>query len=47
MLRAFSTLEGIGKTLDPNYRFSEVAQPYAAELLNLQVDQGVKRRMAQ
>lgn len=37
MLRAFSTLEGIGKTLNPDYRFSEVAQPYAAELLQLQV----------
>lgn len=29
VLRAFSTLEGIGKTLVPTYRFSEVAQPYA------------------
>ncbi|KAG2482100.1 hypothetical protein HYH03_018956 [Edaphochlamys debaryana] len=36
VLRAFSTLEGIGKTLNPEYRFSEVAQPYAAELLQLQ-----------
>jgi hypothetical protein len=30
VLRAFSTLEGIGKTLDPGYQFSEVAQPYAS-----------------
>jgi hypothetical protein len=29
VLRAFSTLEGIGKTLVPTYRFSDVAQPYA------------------
>jgi predicted unusual protein kinase regulating ubiquinone biosynthesis (AarF/ABC1/UbiB family) len=36
VLRAFSTLEGLGKALDPNYSFSEVAKPYALELLNLQ-----------
>lgn len=35
VLRAFSTLEGIGKTLNSDYRFSEVAQPYVAELLQL------------
>jgi predicted unusual protein kinase regulating ubiquinone biosynthesis (AarF/ABC1/UbiB family) len=35
-LRAFSTLEGIGKTLNPAYNFSEVATPYAQELLQLQ-----------
>jgi hypothetical protein len=29
VLRAFSTLEGIGKTLDPGYQFAEVATPYA------------------
>jgi len=39
VLRAFSTLEGIGKTLNPNYKFSEVAQPYAQELLDLQNSQ--------
>jgi hypothetical protein len=37
VLRAFSTLEGIGKGLNPSYRFSDVATPYAQELLNLQV----------
>ncbi|GIL68808.1 hypothetical protein Vafri_22040 [Volvox africanus] len=42
VLRAFSTLEGIGKTLNPNYRFSEVAQPYAAELLQLQDATGAR-----
>ena len=36
VLRAFSTLEGIGKTLNPEYKFSDVAQPYAQELLDLQ-----------
>jgi predicted unusual protein kinase regulating ubiquinone biosynthesis (AarF/ABC1/UbiB family) len=36
VLRAFSTLEGIGKTLNPSYNFSEVATPYAQELLQLQ-----------
>ncbi|PNW79848.1 hypothetical protein CHLRE_08g369150v5 [Chlamydomonas reinhardtii] len=44
VLRAFSTLEGIGKTLNPDYRFSEVAQPYAAELLQLQ-DSGSNSRL--
>lgn len=37
VLRAFSTLEGIGRTLDPDYKFVAVAQPYAQQLLNLQV----------
>ncbi|MEW5309310.1 MAG: hypothetical protein WDW38_001205 [Sanguina aurantia] len=36
VLRAFSTLEGIGKTLNPEYKFNAVAAPYATELLNLQ-----------
>ena len=37
VLRAFTTLEGFGRTLDPNYKFAAVAQPYALELLQLQV----------
>ncbi|GFH27459.1 ABC1 domain-containing protein, partial [Haematococcus lacustris] len=36
VLRAFSTLEGIGKSLNPTYRFTDVATPYAQELLQLQ-----------
>jgi predicted unusual protein kinase regulating ubiquinone biosynthesis (AarF/ABC1/UbiB family) len=36
VLRAFSTLEGIGKTLNPKYSFGAVAAPYAQELLQLQ-----------
>ena len=37
VLRAFSTLEGLGKTLDPDYKFADVAKPYALDLLQLQV----------
>ena len=32
--RAFSTLEGVGKGLDPNFNFMEVAQPFALELVS-------------
>ncbi|KAK9861903.1 hypothetical protein WJX84_010557 [Apatococcus fuscideae] len=39
VLRAFTTLEGIGRSLDPNFQFSEVAQPYATELLQLKDQQ--------
>lgn len=37
VLRAFTTLEGLGKTLDPSFQFITVAQPYAQELLDLKV----------
>ena len=37
VLRAFATLEGIGRALDANYKFVAVAQPYATKLLDLQV----------
>ena len=40
VLRAFTTLEGLGRALDPNYKFAAVAQPYALELLQLQVGAG-------
>ena len=43
VLRAFATLEGIGKILDPEFSFAQVAAPYAQELLDLQV-RGVARR---
>jgi predicted unusual protein kinase regulating ubiquinone biosynthesis (AarF/ABC1/UbiB family) len=33
VLRAISTLEGLGKGLDPNFNFMEVAQPYATNLM--------------
>ena len=29
VLRAFSTLEGVGKTLDPDFSFPRIAAPYA------------------
>lgn len=40
VLRAFATLEGIGRALDANYKFVAVAQPYATKLLDLQVGKG-------
>lgn len=33
VMRAFSTLEGVGKGLDPEFNFMEVAQPFAMELI--------------
>ncbi len=33
VMRAFSTLEGVGKGLDPEFNFMEVAQPYAMQLI--------------
>ena len=33
VMRAFSTLEGVGKGLDPDFNFMEVAQPFAMELM--------------
>ena len=33
VMRALSTLEGLGKGLDPNFNFMEVAQPYATNLM--------------
>uniref|UniRef100_A0A1J3F5K0 ABC1 atypical kinase-like domain-containing protein n=1 Tax=Noccaea caerulescens TaxID=107243 RepID=A0A1J3F5K0_NOCCA len=35
VIRAFSTLEGIGYILDPDFSFVKVAAPYAQELLDL------------
>ena len=34
VLRAFSTLEGIGKSLDPKFSFITVATPYAQDLFD-------------
>jgi predicted unusual protein kinase regulating ubiquinone biosynthesis (AarF/ABC1/UbiB family) len=34
VMRAFSTLEGVGKGLDPEFNFMEVAQPFAFKLMN-------------
>lgn len=33
VMRAFSTIEGVGRGLDPEFNFMEVAQPFAAELM--------------
>ena len=33
VMRAFSTLEGVGKGLDPDFNFMEVAQPFATVLM--------------
>ncbi|MEO0373449.1 MAG: AarF/ABC1/UbiB kinase family protein [Cyanobacteria bacterium P01_A01_bin.17] len=33
VMRAFSTIEGVGKGLDPEFNFMEVAQPFATELM--------------
>ncbi len=34
VMRAFSTLEGVGKGLDPEFNFMEVAQPFAMRLMS-------------
>ncbi|XP_010252775.1 PREDICTED: uncharacterized protein LOC104594255 [Nelumbo nucifera] len=39
VIRAFSTLEGIGYTLDPEFSFVKIAAPYAQELLDLKKNQ--------
>lgn len=33
MVRSFTVLDGIGKSLDPRFDISEIAAPYARELL--------------
>jgi predicted unusual protein kinase regulating ubiquinone biosynthesis (AarF/ABC1/UbiB family) len=33
VMRAFSTLEGVGKGLDPGFNFMEVAKPFAMEIM--------------
>jgi predicted unusual protein kinase regulating ubiquinone biosynthesis (AarF/ABC1/UbiB family) len=34
VMRAFSTLEGVGKGLDPEFNFMEVAQPFALKVMS-------------
>ena len=34
VMRAFSTLEGVGKGLDPEFNFMEVAKPFALDIMN-------------
>lgn len=33
VMRAFSTLEGVGKGLDPDFNFMEVAKPFAMQIM--------------
>jgi predicted unusual protein kinase regulating ubiquinone biosynthesis (AarF/ABC1/UbiB family) len=33
VMRAFSTLEGVGKGLDPDFNFMEVARPFAMQIM--------------
>ena len=40
VMRAFSTLEGVGKGLDPNFNFMEVAQPFAMQIMTNSNDSG-------
>ncbi|KAM7492429.1 hypothetical protein LguiA_035350 [Lonicera macranthoides] len=39
VIRAFSTLEGIGYMLDPDFSFVKIAAPYAQELLDIKQKQ--------
>ena len=41
VVRAFTTLEGVGKGLDPDYDFGRVGSPYAQELLDLRPSDAV------
>lgn len=41
VMRAFSTLEGVGKGLDPQFNFMEVAQPFALQIMtNMNANDG-------
>ncbi|XP_041990301.1 protein ACTIVITY OF BC1 COMPLEX KINASE 7, chloroplastic-like [Salvia splendens] len=47
VLRAFSTLEGIGYTLNPEFSFPKIAAPYAQELLDLRQQRPTGPRLVQ
>ncbi|XP_028115200.1 protein ACTIVITY OF BC1 COMPLEX KINASE 7, chloroplastic isoform X2 [Camellia sinensis] len=47
VLRAFSTLEGVGYTLDPDFSFVKIAAPYAQELLDLKQKQRTGTQLVQ
>ncbi|KAI8552199.1 hypothetical protein RHMOL_Rhmol06G0247300 [Rhododendron molle] len=47
VIRAFSTLEGIGYTLDPDFSFVKIAAPYAQELLDLKQKQRTGTQLVQ
>lgn len=46
MLRAFTTLEGVSKGLDPGYNFATEATPYARALLDLDAGSDSNRQLA-
>lgn len=46
VLRAFTTLEGVSKGLDPEYNFANEATPYARALLDLEGDSASNRQLA-
>jgi predicted unusual protein kinase regulating ubiquinone biosynthesis (AarF/ABC1/UbiB family) len=40
VMRAFSTIEGVGKGLDPDFNFMEAAQPFALQIMNANNNNG-------
>jgi predicted unusual protein kinase regulating ubiquinone biosynthesis (AarF/ABC1/UbiB family) len=40
VMRAFSTIEGVGKGLDPDFNFMEAAQPFALDIMNANNNNG-------
>ncbi|KAL6330052.1 hypothetical protein AAG906_039969 [Vitis piasezkii] len=47
VLKAFSTLEGIGYSLDPDFSFVKIAAPYAQELLDIRQQQQTGPQLVQ
>ncbi|XVE72567.1 hypothetical protein DITRI_Ditri11bG0048700 [Diplodiscus trichospermus] len=47
VVRAFSTLEGIGYILDPDFSFAKIAAPYAQELLDIRQRQRTGTQLVQ
>ncbi|KAM7503784.1 hypothetical protein LguiB_002688 [Lonicera macranthoides] len=47
VMRAFSTLEGIGYTLNPDFSFVKIAAPYAQELLDIKQQQRSGTRLVE
>ncbi|MQM04830.1 hypothetical protein Taro_037634, partial [Colocasia esculenta] len=47
VMKAFSTIEGIGYTLDPEFSFAKVAAPYVQELLEIRQKQRTGAELVQ
>ncbi|KAK3034002.1 hypothetical protein RJ639_033287 [Escallonia herrerae] len=47
VIRAFSTLEGIGYILDPDFSFVKIAAPYAQELLDIKQQRRSRTQLVQ